>query len=119
MIIEWPVDMTCYLHREPVDFRKAINGLSVIVQEEMALSPFDRALFVFCNRRRTQLKVLYWDETGFALWQKRLEQDRFKWPRHEMSDSVILSHEQWLWLLRGLDIRQLNPHQARIFGITA
>ena len=58
-MIAWASDVMCYLHREPVDFRKAINGLSVIVQEEMALVPFDRALFVFCNRRRTQLKVLY------------------------------------------------------------
>ena len=118
-MLEWSADMTCYLHREPVDFRKAINGLSVIVQEEMVLSPFERALFVFCNRRRTQLKVLYWDETGFALWQKRLEQDRFKWPRHGLDDPVILSHEQWLWLLRGMDIRQLNPHKKCLFDITA
>src|SRR5690625_6650969 len=75
-MIQWPEDIKIYLHREPVDFRKAINGLSVIVQDEMALSPFDRALFVFCNKKRSQLKVLYWDETGFVLWQKRLERDR-------------------------------------------
>src|SRR5690625_7829901 len=79
-MIQWPEDIKIYLHREPVDFRKAINGLSVIVQDEMALSPFDRALFVFCNKKRSQLKVLYWDETGFVLWQKRLERDKFKWP---------------------------------------
>lgn len=77
-MITWQDTVDIYLHREPVDFRKAINGLSLIVSEAMALSPFDRALFVFCNKRRTQLKVLYWDETGFALWQKRLEKDTFK-----------------------------------------
>lgn len=69
-----------YLHREPVDFRKATNGLSVIVQDEMGLSPFDPAIFVFCNKRRSQLKVLYWDATGFVLWQKRLEKEKLKWP---------------------------------------
>ncbi len=68
-MIQWQHDVKVYLHREPVDFRKAINGLSVIVQDEIALSPFSRALFVFCNKKRTQLKVLYWDDTGFALWQ--------------------------------------------------
>ena len=67
VMIEWQRDIEIYLHREPVDFRKAINGLSVIVEEMLEISPFSQALFVFCNKRRTQLKVLYWDETGFAL----------------------------------------------------
>jgi transposase len=58
-----------------VDFRKSINGLVVIVEQEMALSPFSEALFVFCNRNRDRMKVLYWDRTGFACginaWRKR------------------------------------------------
>lgn len=114
-MIQWPEDIKVYLHREPVDFRKAINGLSVIVQDEMALSPFDAALFVFCNKKRTQLKVLYWDETGFALWQKRLERDKFKWPRRWPDDPVKLDHEQWQWLLRGFDITQLKPHKTLFY----
>lgn len=114
-MIQWQQDVKVYLHREPVDFRKAINGLGVIVQDDMALSPFERALFVFCNRRRTQLKVLYWDNTGFALWQKRLEKDRFKWPQRWQSDPVELTHEQWQWLLRGFDIAQLKPHKMLYF----
>jgi len=52
-----------YLHRDPVDFRKSINGLSVIVEQQMKLSPFDNSLFVFCNRGRDKLKALYWDST--------------------------------------------------------
>ena len=114
-MIQWPEDVKVYLHREPVDFRKAINGLSVIVQDEMALSPFSRALFVFCNKKRNQLKVLYWDETGFALWQKRLERDKFKWPRRWLEDPVVLDHEQWQWLLRGFDIAQLKPHKTLFY----
>lgn len=114
-MIHWAEDLKVYLHREPVDFRKAINGLSVIVQDGMALSPFERALFVFCNRRRTQLKVLYWDDTGFALWQKRLERDKFKWPKRAQSDSIMLEHEQWQWLLRGFDITQLKPHKTLFY----
>lgn len=114
-MIEWPQDINVYLHRDPVDFRKAINGLSVIVQDEMALSPFERALFVFCNKRRSQLKVLYWDDTGFALWQKRLERDKFKWPRRWPDDPVVLDHEQWQWLLRGFDIAQLKPHKTLFY----
>lgn len=52
-----------YLHKQPVDFRKSINGLSLLVEQEMQLSPFSGALFVFCNQQRTRLKVLYWDST--------------------------------------------------------
>ena len=49
-----------YLHREPVDFRKSINGLVVIVDSEMALSPYAPAVFVFCNKRRDKMKILSW-----------------------------------------------------------
>ena len=79
-----------YLHREPVDFRKSINGLSLIVEQQMQLSPFTQALFVFCNKRRDKLKVLYWDNTGFALWYKRLEKDKFKWPKTTSNQSLSL-----------------------------
>ena len=58
-----------------------VLGLSLLVEQEMQLSPFSGALFVFCNRQRTRLKVLYWDSTGFCLWYKRLEKDTFHWPR--------------------------------------
>lgn len=114
-MIQWSADIKVYLHREPVDFRKAINGLSVIVQDEMAISPFDPALFVFCNKKRSQLKVLYWDETGFALWQKRLERDKFQWPKRLPEEPVVLDHEQWQWLLRGFDIAQLKPHKTLFY----
>ena len=114
-MIQWLEQATVYLHREPVDFRKSINGLSVIVEESMKVSPFDPGLFVFCNRRRDKLKVLYWDKTGFALWYKRLEKDKFKWP-HKHSDSTItVTHEQWGWLLRGLNFLDIKPHQSYQF----
>ena len=69
-----------YLHRQFVDFRKSINGLAALVESELALSAMSGALFVFCNKGRDKLKILYWDRTGFALWYKRLEKDKFKWP---------------------------------------
>lgn len=118
-MILWQPDVKIFLHREPVDFRKAINGLSVIVQDEMNQSPFSRALFVFCNKNRTQLKVLYWDDTGFALWQKRLEKARFKWPRRWQDDPIVLDAEQWQWLLRGFDITQIKPHKMLTFDTIA
>lgn len=105
-------DMTdIYLHRDVVDFRKSINGLMMIVEDEMKLSPFNNALFVFCNRARDKIKALYWDKTGFCLWYKRLEQDKFKWPRKSKESCLTLSEAQWNWLLSGLDFTQMQGHQ--------
>lgn len=98
-----------YLHRDVVDFRKSINGLMVIVEQEMQLSPFAPALFVFCNRNRDRLKVLYWDQTGFCLWYKRLEKEKFKWPRRYSASIMTLSEMQWGWMLSGYDV---VGHQA-------
>jgi transposase len=93
-----------YLHRDAVDFRKSINGLVIIVEQEMELSPFAPALFVFCNKNRDRIKVLYWDQSGFCLWYKRLEKEKFKWPRHYHSGVMTLNDLQWEWLLSGYDV---------------
>ena len=103
-----------YLHRESVDFRKSINGLTGVVQESMELNVFSKSLFVFCNRNRTKIKILFWDKTGFCLLYKRLEKDKFKWPRN--GEAILqLSSEQFDWLLRGLDISKLTPHTEKHF----
>lgn len=79
--MNWFNDLpTIYLHRSPVDFRKAVNGLCELVQDELEMNPFDENLYVFCNRKRDRLKILHWDRTGFVLWYKRLEKEKFKWP---------------------------------------
>jgi transposase len=104
-----------YLHREPVDFRKSINGLSIIVEESMGLSPFAEALFVFCNRRRDKLKILYWDKSGFCLWYKRLEQEKFQWPRRWQDKVIELNEQQLSWLLSGYDITRMKAHKSLMY----
>ena len=103
---------TVYLHRKPVDFRKAINGLCVLVEQEMALDPYSEDLFMFCNRGRDKLKILHWDKTGFVMWYKRLEKEKFKWPL-TVTEAVITIDEQALgWLLSGLSIVPPEPHKT-------
>ncbi|BCE01813.1 IS66 family insertion sequence element accessory protein TnpB [Marinicellulosiphila megalodicopiae] len=104
-----------YLHRDPVDFRKAINGLSMIVTDELEQSCFQNALFIFCNKHRDRLKILYWDQTGFCLWHKRLEEDKFKWPKKHSQNCIEFTTEQLDWLLRGLDVSKLIPHSNKIY----
>jgi len=103
-------DVRVHLCREPVDFRKQMRGLSVIVQEELELDPFSSHLFAFCNRRRDHVRLLYWERNGFAMWQKKLEQDRFPWPRTIGTETVELSGRELGWLLDGLDIFAIRPH---------
>jgi len=100
-----------YLCTGFVDMRKAIDGLSAIVALELNEDIYSRSLFLFCNRRKKILKALYWDKTGFAQWIKRLEEDRFYWPKAQSQGSIIIS-SQWLhWLLSGVDVWKLKPHK--------
>jgi len=101
-----------FLCQAPVDFRKGIQGLSVLVEAELRLDPFSAQLFVFTNRRRDAVKILYWERNGFCLWHKKLEEARFVWPDNLDGPVVTLSGQQLNWLLDGYDIRQLRPHKA-------
>lgn len=105
--MNFPADTKVYLAMGVTDMRKAINGLSVIVSEHLQLDIFSGHPFVFCNRAQTILKILYWDKNGFCLWQKRLEKDRFKWPK--TSDEVMnISSRELSWLVDGLNINQAH-----------
>jgi transposase len=103
-------ELKVYLALGYTDMRKAINGLSILV-EQLELDPFSGHLFVFCNRSRKILKILYWDRNGFCLWHKRLEKQRFKWPETEQ-EVVEVGQRQLRWLLDGLKITQANAHRA-------
>jgi transposase len=103
-----PENSRVYLALGQTDMRKAINGLSVLVEQAMDLNAFSGDLFVFCNRRRTIIKILYWDENGFCLWQKRLEEHFFKWSRNT-EQVLAISREQLSWLFAGLDFS--SAHQ--------
>jgi transposase len=113
-IRHWPVQQI-YLYRDAVDFRKNIDGLAAIVELELGHDPFAESLFVFSNRQRDKVKLLYWERTGFVLWYKRLEKNRFHWPSVAEGSIRSLSVEQLSWLLEGIDLDRLRPHQGLHF----
>jgi transposase len=92
------------------DLRKAINGLSVMTEQQMAGEPFSGNVYLFCNRERKLLKALWWDRNGFWLSQKRLEQDKFPWPESE-EEVKELSAEELSMMLQGIDF--FNAHRTK------
>ena len=91
-----------YLATGVTDMRKAINGLSMIVSEQLGYDPYNGSVFVFCNRHRDKLKILYWERNGFWLYYRRLDQGKFQWPGDLDQQTVSLSWRELQWLLDGL-----------------
>jgi len=105
-----------HLCRDIVDFRKGINGLAILVEHVLEHDPFSEQLFVFCNRKRDKVKILYWERNGFCLWQKRLEKARFKWPRQADDEVVTFTGQQINWLLDGYDVMNMKPHESLFYN---
>lgn len=94
-----------YLVTGYTDLRRSIDGLAMIVQGQLKLDPYSRALFLFCGRRCDRIKGLLWEGDGFLLLYKRLDNGRFQWPRNE-TEALLLTEQQIRWLLEGLKIEQ-------------
>ena len=88
----------------PVDLRGSFNRLYSLVVEQLQDDPLTGHLFVFTNRRRNRLKVLYWDGSGLWVCAKRLEQGRFTWPTSDQG-RVTLRGEEFSALVHGLEVR--------------
>ena len=110
-------EVEVWLHGEPVDFRRQINGLVLIVEQEMEAGPFAKRIYAFTNRRRDRARLLYWDRNGFALWLKRLEKHQFSWPEGE-EDTIVVDRREIGWLLAGIDFFRLRPHDELFYEST-
>lgn len=110
MLNEISVDRV-YLARGSTDLRKSIDGLAILVKEGFNLDPFSPNLFVFCNRGRDKLKILYWDQNGFWLFYRRLERGKFQWPSNSQNTMPLkITRRQLRWLLDGLSLEQKQAH---------
>jgi transposase len=92
-----------WLYRHPVDFRKQIDGLVILVADDIKSNPTAGQTLVFRNRSCDKIKLLWWDDNGFLLIYKRLEKGRFCFPKNG-DDVWELSRDELSWLLSGLDI---------------
>ena len=94
---------TVYLACGAMDLRRSIDGLALVVQTELKLNPFEKALFVFCNKQMNKLKILHFDE-GFWLYYYRLEKGKFKWPMTK-EEAIRVNLEELSWILKGYEVR--------------
>ena len=100
-----------YLVTGITDMRKSIDGLSLIVADVLDMDPFSEAWFIFCNRYRDKIKILFWDTNGFWLYYRRLEKGHFTWPKPTTTGAIHISKQQLHWLLSGLKIDNRHAHQ--------
>jgi len=103
-----------YFYGGVVDFRRSIDGLSILVQETIKQDLYAANLFLFLSRDKRKVKILYWDQTGFALWYKRLEKDKFSVERNREDKTIVLERTQLEWLLSGIDWWKIKRHEPVI-----
>ena len=103
-MIMLPSAVRIFLCTRPVDLRKSFDGLTGLVRDCFGQDPLSGHLFLFLNRRRDRIKILYFDRDGLAIWYKRLEAGSFQMPQ-VTQDGVELQPAQLAMLLSGIDLR--------------
>ncbi|MDO4460826.1 MAG: IS66 family insertion sequence element accessory protein TnpB [Clostridia bacterium] len=110
MLNDFKCDCPVYIAFGYTDLRGGIDRLAAKVTSEFNLNPFQKALFMFCGRKRDRIKCLYWEGDGFVLLYKRLENGVFQWPRTS-KEVHELTPQQYRWLMEGLKIEQPGAHR--------
>ena len=106
-MIHPPASVRVYLATTPCDMRRSFDGLHALVTAVMHLDAFTGHLFVFANKRRDRIKVLYWDRDGFAVWAKRLEEGTYAMPFSESGEvRCEITTQELGALLSGIDLSQ-------------
>jgi transposase len=108
-MISFPAGVRLYLATAPTDLRKSFNGLSTLVEHELGVSSLHGDLFIFLNKRATQVRILFWDRDGYCVLAKRLEQGTFR--RIHTSDAkpgLEIDAGEFAMLLEGIDAKHVR-----------
>jgi transposase len=104
-MIHLPASVRVYLCLSPCDMRRSFDGLHALVRDHLQLDAFAGHLYLFANKRKDRVKILYWDRDGFAVWAKRLEAGSYVIPRGEPgSRRLEISIQELGALLSGIDL---------------
>jgi transposase len=110
-MIMLPSTVRIFLCTRPTDMRKSFDGLTGLVQECFGQDPLTGHLFLFVNRRRDRIKILYFDRDGLALWYKRLEAGTFEMPGSAQSDGIELQPAELAMILSGIDLKSVRQRK--------
>lgn len=99
-----------WLYTEPTDMRKSFNGLSALVRNKLTENPLTGQLFVFFNRRRTHIKVLHFDGSGYCIWMKRLEQGQFHF-NDKKGAKLAISWTELQMIISGIDTQKITQYK--------
>ena len=100
-----------FLYSLPTDMRKGFDGLSGLVRQHFDSTPLSGDLYVFINRRRDKIKILYWDADGFVLYYKRLERGTFELPKIGDKKVLELDRTTLMMLLEGVEIKSVKKRK--------
>jgi transposase len=104
-MISLPATVRMFLCAQPIDMRKSFDGLTGLVESALELDPLSGHLYLFLNKRRDRLKILFWERDGLVIWYKRLEAGTFQWPPiDERTTHAELSMTDLALLLSGVDV---------------
>ena len=107
-----PPNVSILISRQPINMQKSFDGLIAIVRSVLHVDPANGALFVFFNKKRNKIKILYWDHDGFALWYKRLETGTFRLPKiTKNAMSVPVTRAQLGMLLEGIELNNAKQYK--------
>lgn len=110
-MLSLPPSVRIFVSTRPTDMRKSFNGLVNETRHVLERDPLSGHLFVFFNRRRMMVKVLYWDRSGFCLWSKRLERGSFQLPAHSGQNGFEMEAAELGLILEGLDLRNARRRE--------
>ena len=103
-----------YVYTEHTDMRRSIDGLVVMLADIYKLNPQTGDLFIFTNKSKNKIKLLFWDKNGFVLYYKKLDRGRFNYSRYIDSQAILISAKQLQALLMGLDFHLIGQYQHEI-----
>lgn len=104
-----------YLHVKPVDMRKSFDGLFGIVKNEFGHDVREGGLFLFLNRHRNRIKLMYWDVDGIAIWMKRLERGSFQHPQPaSTAKQLLIDAAQLHLLLSGIELQSVKRRKRYV-----
>lgn len=110
-MIAFSPEVRVFVCRRPTDMRKSFHGLVALVESALGQDPLSGSLFVFVNRRRDRMKILYWGQTGFCIWYQQLQKGTYQLPDHEtldLVDALEITRAQLSLILDGIDLSSIR-----------